>query len=113
MTALEQLEYYKRIQTYWCEMNASMTIYVKEEEWFEVGNWVYKNWDIVNGLSFLPYDGGIYKLAPYEEITEEQYKKMVENFPKIDYTKLSDFEKEDQTEGAKNYACTAGGCELV
>ena len=65
VTAMEQLKHYKNLQLNWCEHNASMTVYVKEDEWFEVGNWVYKNWDIINGVSFLPYDGGHYELAPY------------------------------------------------
>lgn len=113
MRALDQLEYYKKIQTNWCEHNASMTVYVKDEEWFEVGNWVYENWDIVNGVSFLPYDGGKYKNAPYEEITEEQYKKMVAKMPNIDYSKLTQYELEDTTEGAKTYNCTGDKCELT
>lgn len=112
LTAIDQLEWYKTIQINWCEHNPSTTIYVKDSEWLEVGNWVYKNWDIVNGISFLPYDGGKYKLAPYEEITKEKYKKLVEKFKKIDYSKLSDFEKEDNTEGAKILACQGGVCEL-
>jgi ribonucleoside-triphosphate reductase (thioredoxin) len=113
MTAIDQLEHYKKIQTNWCEHNASMTIYTKESEWFEVGNWVYKNWDIINGVSFLPYDGGKYKLAPYEEITKEQYEKLVDNQIKIDYTQLSKYELEDNTEGAKSYNCTGDRCEIV
>lgn len=112
LSALDQLEHYKKIQTNWCEHNASATIYCKDSEWFDVGNWVYKNWDIVNGLSFLPHDGGKYKQAPLEAITKEQYDEMVKNFVKIDYSKLSDFEQEDNTEGAKTLACVGGACEI-
>ena len=112
LTALDQLEWYKNIQTNWCEHNASTTIYVAENDWLEVGNWVYKNWDIVNGISFLPYDGGKYKLAPYEQITEEKYNKMIKNFKPIDYSKLSGYETEDNTEGAKSLACAGGSCEI-
>ena len=65
VTALDQLSHYKNLQHNWCEHNASMTVYVRDDEWFEVGNWVYKNWDIINGVAFLPYDGGHYNLAPY------------------------------------------------
>ena len=72
VSAIDQLKWYKRVQTNWCEHNQSITIYVKPEEWFEVGNWVYKNWDLACGLSFLPYDGGHYQLAPYEEISETE-----------------------------------------
>ncbi len=112
MSAIDQLEWYKKIQTNWCEHNASMTVFCKDEDWFEVGNWVYKNWDIVNGISFLPYDGGHYKQAPYEEITKEQYEKMSSEFPIIDYSQLSKYELEDTTEGAKTLACTSGTCEI-
>ena len=114
-TALSQLEYYKLFKKYWCDErgNPSCTVYVKETEWLEVFNWVYNNWDYIGGLSFLPADGGIYQLAPYEEITEEQYNEMSKEFPDIDFSKLSLYEKEDQTEGAKEYACSAGGCELI
>jgi ribonucleoside-triphosphate reductase (thioredoxin) len=112
MSAIDQLEWYKKIQTNWCEHNASMTVYVKDSEWFSVGNWVYENWDIVNGVSFLPYDSGHYKQAPYEEITESEYDKMAKAFPKIDYSQLSKYELEDNTEGAKTLACTSGVCEL-
>lgn len=113
MTAIEQLEWYKKIQTNWCEHNASMTVYVKDEEWFEVGNWVYQNMDIINGVSFLPFDGGKYKQAPYEEITEEKYNKLMENFKQIDYSQLSKYEQEDNTEGSKSLACTSDKCDIT
>lgn len=112
-SAIDQLEWYKKIQTYWCEHNQSITVYVKEDEWFDVGNWVYKNWDICIGISFLPYDGGKYEQAPYEEITKEQYEKAIAKFPKLDYSELSRYEIEDNTEGAKSYACVGDKCELV
>ena len=112
LTAIQQLEYYKKVQKNWCEHNASATIYVKDDEWFEVGNWVYKNWDFVTGVSFLPHDGGVYKQAPYEDISERQYLEMVKKMPKIDYSQLSKYEQGDNTEGAKSLACAAGVCEL-
>lgn len=112
MTALEQLEHYKKIQTHWCEHNASATIYVKDSEWFEVGNWVYQNWDFINGVSFLPHDGGIYKLAPYEEVSKEKYNELMGKFPKIDYSQLHVYEIEDHTEGAQSVACVSGICEI-
>lgn len=113
MSAIEQLEWYKKIQTNWCEHNASATIYCQENDWFNVGNWVYENWDIVCGVSFLPYDGGHYKLAPYEEITKEEYEKLIKDFPKIDYSLLSKYEMEDNTEGAKSYSCVGDRCEIT
>lgn len=113
MNAIAQLEWYKKIQTNWCEHNASMTVYVKDEEWFEVGNWVYKNWDIINGVSFLPSDGGKYSNAPYEDITKEQYEKLIKNTPKIDYSQLSQYELEDNTQGNKSFACVGDRCEIT
>ena len=110
--AIEQLELYKRIQQNWCEHNASLTVYVKDTEWLEVGNWVYKNWNIINGVAFLPYDGGKYELAPYLEITEEEYKKALKKTPKLDYTKLSKYEKEDSTSGSHEYACVGDKCDI-
>lgn len=112
MSAIDQLEWYKKLQENWCEHNASCTIYVKDHEWFEVGNWVYQNWDSVIGVSFLPYDGGHYEQAPYEEITKEEYEKLLKDFPKIDYSELSKYETDDNTDGAKSYACVGDKCEL-
>lgn len=112
MTAIQQLEWYKKIQENWCEHNASMTVYVKDHEWFEVGNWIYTNWDIVNGISFLPYDGGKYELAPYEEIDKKTYEELLERLPRIDYALLARYELEDGTSGSKSYACVGDKCEL-
>ena len=113
VSALDQLEWYKRLQINWCEHNASATVYVKDHEWFEVGNWVYKNWNIINGISFLPYDGGKYNQAPYEEISKDTYKKLLDNLPTLDYTQLSKYELEDTTEGAKSLACSGDRCEII
>lgn len=112
MTAIQQLEHYKTVQTNWCEHNQSITIYVRDDEWFEVGNWVYRNWDIVNGCSFLPFSGGHYELAPYEEIDKKTYNKLLKEFPEIDYSQLSSYEMEDNTQGSKSYACVGDKCEL-
>lgn len=111
-TALSQLEKWKTMKVYWTEHNPSVTIYVRPEEWLEVGTWVYNNWDIVGGLSFLPYDGGIYHLAPYEAIDEEDYNKRVELFPDINWSKLVRYEKSDMTDLHQQVACTGGSCEL-
>lgn len=112
-TALDQLEYYKKIQKNWCEHNASITVYVKPEEWLSVGDWVYKNWEIVNGISFLPVSDHVYEQAPYEKITKEEYEKMAKAFPKIDYSQLGRYETEDNTEGAKSLACSGNSCEIT
>ena len=112
VTAMEQLKHYKNLQLNWCEHNASMTVYVKEDEWFEVGNWVYKNWDIINGVSFLPYDGGHYELAPYEEIDHYTYESLIKKFPDINYDELSQYELEDETQGSHEYACVGDKCDI-
>jgi intein/homing endonuclease len=113
--AMKQLEWYLRVQKNWSTHNVSNTVYVKPNEWIKVGNWVYENFDDIVGISFLPYDDHKYQLAPYEEIDETMYDKLVKAFPKIDFTKLSYFEKEtgDKTEVAKTYACTADKCSLT
>ena len=112
VSALDQLSHYKNLQHNWCEHNASMTVYVRDDEWFEVGNWVYKNWDIINGVSFLPYDGGKYELAPYEEIDARTYERLIKKLPVIDYTQLSKYELEDNTQGKSEFACVGDKCEI-
>jgi ribonucleoside-triphosphate reductase (thioredoxin) len=114
-TAIEQLELWKTYKTYWTEHNPSVTITVKEHEWIEVGAWVYKNFDDIGGVSFLPYTDHSYRQAPYQEITKEEYDEWMKTFPKsIDWDKLSDYEKEDNTTGSQEMACSGDkGCELV
>ena len=111
-TALSQLEKWKTFKQHWTEHNPSVTIYVRPEEWLDVGKWVYDNWDIVGGLSFLPYDGGVYHLAPYEAITKEDYDKRVALFPEVNWAKLVRYEKSDMTDLHQQVACTGGACEI-
>jgi len=114
-TALGQLDRYLNIMRTWCSErghNQSATIYVREEEWAEVGQWVYDHFDEITGLSFLPYDGGRYTLAPYEEVTASQYREAVNDFPEIDYALLSYYEKEDRGGGSAELACSGGACEV-
>jgi ribonucleoside-triphosphate reductase len=113
VTAIEQLEWYLKVRRSWAEHNQSVTIYVKEDEWLKVGAWVYDHFDDIVGVSFLPFDGGNYKQAPYEEITKEQYEKALAAFPKLDYGQLSKYEAEDFTQGAQTLACVGGACEIV
>ena len=114
MTAIEQLEYWLLFQRYWCEHKPSVTISVKKDEWMEVGAWVYKNFDEVSGISFLPFDEHVYKQAPYQDVEREEYLELKNIMPKsIDWSKLSDYEKEDTTTGSKEFACVAGSCEIV
>jgi ribonucleoside-triphosphate reductase (thioredoxin) len=111
-TALSQLELWKVFKVHWTEHNPSVTIYVRPEEWLDVGKWVYDNWDIVGGLSFLPYDGGTYPLAPYEVITEADYNKRRDAFPKINWAFLTHYEKSDTTDLHQQFACTGDKCAL-
>jgi len=114
-TAIEQLEYWKMWNENWCDGNPSVTIYVGEDEWVEVGAWVYANWDNICGLSFLPRDGNLYPLAPYEDITSQEYYKLCSLYKNVDIdfnTELSLYEVQDNTEGAKSYACSGNSCEI-
>jgi ribonucleoside-diphosphate reductase alpha chain len=111
-TALEQLELYLTYKLHWTEHNPSCTIHVKENEWTDVLAWVYKHFDVIGGISFMPHSDHVYKQAPYAEITEAEYLKLREKMPVIDWSKLPDFEKEDMTTAAKELACSAGACEV-
>ena len=114
MTAIEQMELWKTYQEHWCEHKPSVTISVKEDEWMEVGNWVWDNFDNISGISFLPFSEHTYRQAPYQDCTKEEYNAAVEAMPKnVDWSKLGDYEKEDYTAGAQTAACAAGGCEVV
>jgi ribonucleoside-diphosphate reductase alpha chain len=115
LSAIEQLKIWKVYAEHWCEHKPSVTISVKEREWIEVGAWCWDNFDHLSGVSFLPYSDHNYKQAPYQEITREEYTKAMKTMPKkrIDWSLLSEFEKEDNTTGAQELACTAGVCELV
>ena len=113
-TAIEQLEFWKLYQENWCEHKPSVTITVKEEEWIEVGAWVYKNFDMISGISFLPYSDHSYKQAPYQECSENEYLQMLDTMPQvIDWNELSIYEVEDNTRGSQEYACTGDKCEVV
>ena len=114
LSAIEQLELWLTYQRYWCEHKPSVTISVKENEWMEVGAWVYKHFDEVSGISFLPFSDHTYKQAPYQDCTEDEYDAMVSKMPKsIDWSWLQDYEKEDTTTGGRELACTADACEVV
>ena len=112
-TALEQLEYWKRVKENYTEHNPSVTISVGDNEWIDVVNWLEKNWDIIGGLSFLPRADHVLRLMPYETISKEEYEKRIASFPKVDYSKLIAYERQDETEMKKELACAGGVCEIV
>ncbi len=113
MTALEQLDLWKVYAESWCEHKPSVTITVREHEWMEVGAWVYENFDICSGVSFLPHSDHIYPQAPYQDSTEEEFLELFSKLPKVDWSQLSKYEDTDNTESAQLLACSAaGGCEI-
>ena len=114
LTALQQLEIWLTYQRHWCEHKPSITVSVKEDEWMEVGAWVYKHFDEVSGISFLPYSEHTYVQAPYQEVTKDQYQELLDKMPKnIDWNALSLYELEDTTTGTQALACVSGECEIV
>jgi len=113
-SAIEQLELWKVYQLHWCEHKPSITVSVKNEEWLDVGAWVYKNFDIMSGVSFLPMSEHTYQQAPYQDITEQEYYDFLKKMPvNVDWSLLSKYEKEDTTIGMKEYACSSGQCEVL
>lgn len=113
LSAIEQLELWLTYQRHWCEHKPSVTVSVKEEEWPEVGAWVYNHFDEMSGVSFLPFSDHVYKQAPYQDCTKEEYEALAAKMPKnVDWTKLATYEKQDATTGSQELACVAGGCEI-
>jgi hypothetical protein len=112
MRAIDQLNHWAVVATEWCEHKPSITVYVREEEWLEVGAWIYENWDIVNGISFLPYTDHVYRQAPYQEVTKEEYDEHMKLMPKnIDFSTYK--ENADHTIASQELACaSAAGCEF-
>ena len=111
LTALDHLDLWMQYQRHWCEHKPSVTISVKEDEWMDVGAWVWRNFDEISGISFLPYDGGTYRQAPYEECSKEVYESLLAATPQdINWDELN--ESEDNVEGAQELACSAGACEI-
>tara|TARA_B100001059_G_scaffold225992_1_gene253827 strand:- start:1613 stop:2077 length:465 start_codon:yes stop_codon:yes gene_type:complete len=114
MTAIEQLEMWLMYQRHFAEHKPSVTINVKADEWFEVGAFVYENFDEMSGVSFLPYDDHTYQQAPYQECEVSEYQMLLDKMPeRIDWSKLADYEKEDTTVSMQTMACTGDSCELV
>ena len=113
MTAIEHLRLWLTYKRHWTEHNPSITVTIKEDEWMEVGAWVYENFDEVCGVSFLPEDSGSYRQAPYQECNKEQYETLLSKMPQdVDWDLLKNYEKEDTTIGSQELACSAGGCDV-
>jgi ribonucleoside-triphosphate reductase len=112
ISAIDQLEHWKIVKENYTEHNPSVTISVGEDEWIVVANWVYENWDLVGGLSFLPRSNHVYQLAPYEAITKERYEEMKKKVEDLDFSKIVTYEKVDEGDVKKELACVAGLCEV-
>ena len=109
-----QLNLWKTYQTHWTEHKPSVTINVREHEWMTAGSWVWDNFDVLSGISFLPFEEHSYRQAPYQKCTEEEYEALLEQMPKnVDWSLLSNYEKEDTTESYKELACSGASCEIV
>jgi ribonucleoside-triphosphate reductase len=114
MTAIEQLEMWLMYQRNWCEHKPSVTINVKGGEWLEVGAFVYKHFDEMSGVSFLPFDDHTYQQAPYQDCGKRDYEILKSCMPdRIDWSKLSEYENEDNTSGSQTLACSGDSCEIV
>lgn len=108
--AIEQLEHYKTIRSHYCEHNPSITVYVRDHEWFHVAAWVYENFDHIGGVSFLPYSDHVYQQAPYIPIEKEEYMNLKQTMPKIHWENF--LEDEDNVDRIKELACVSGYCEV-
>jgi len=114
LTAIKQLEMWLAYQRHWCEHKPSVTINVKADEWFEVGAFVHKHFDEMSGVSFLPFNGHTYQQAPYQDVGKSDYRELSKIMPKaIDWSKLSEYENEDNTAGSQTLACSGDSCEIV
>ena len=112
--AMHQLELWKTYQNHWCEHKPSITVYYTDSEFLQVAQWIWDNFDLCSGISLLPVSDHTYQQAPYEDINEEQYNKLVSEMPQgVNWTDLGYFEKEDNTTGSQELACTGGACEIV
>ena len=114
MTAIEQLETWLTYQRHWCEHKPSVTISVRDDEWLDVGAFVYKHFDEMSGVSFLPHSDHTYQQAPYQDCSKEEYEDLLKTMPKkIDWNKLSEYEQEDNTKSSQTFACSGDVCEVV
>ena len=113
MSAIEQLSTWQMYAEYWCEHKPSVTISVKEDEWVDVGAWVYDNFNVISGISFLPHSDHVYQQAPYEECTADEFTALQEKIPFVNWSGLTEYEKEDYTTSSQELACTGNACEVI
>ena len=114
MTAVEHLDIWNIYAEHWCEHKPSITVSVKEDEWLEVGAFVYKNFSTMSGVSFLPMSEHIYEQAPYQDCTKKEYEELLKRMPKsIDWKKLGEYEREDNTISSQTFNCVGDFCEVV
>lgn len=113
MGAIDQLNHMLVFAEEWAEHNTSITVYVREHEWMDVGAWVYKHFDRVNGVSFLPYSDHIYQQAPFQPISEETYFAEIAKMPNLDWSKYQVVEYEDNTTAVQNLSCVSGACAII
>ena len=114
LTAIQQLEMWMIYQRHWCEHKPSVTITVRDNEWMDVGAFVFKHFDEMSGVSFLPHSDHTYQQAPYQDCTEEEYNDMLDKFVyDINWSQLAEYEKEDTTAGNQTFACSGDVCEIV
>jgi ribonucleoside-diphosphate reductase alpha chain len=114
LTAIQHLELWLTYQRHWCEHKPSITVTVKENEWMQVGSWVYDHFDEISGISFLPHSDHSYRQAPYQDCTKEEYEELLAKMPNdVDWNVLKTYEKEDKTTGTQTFACSGDKCEIV
>jgi hypothetical protein len=113
ISAIDQLEHWKVVKMNYTEHNPSVTVSIGDNEWIEVANWVYENWNIVGGLSFLPRDNHVYQLAPYEAIDKKRYEELSKRLEHINYAKIIAYEKKNELDLKRELACAGGVCEVV
>jgi len=112
--AMQQLELWKAYQNHWCEHKPSITVYYTDDEFLQVAQWIWENFDLCSGISLLPYSDHVYQQAPYEDIDAEKYDEMVASMPQgVDWNDLEKYEEEDNTTGSQELACVGGACEIV
>ena len=112
--AMQQLELWKAYQNHWCEHKPSITVYYTDSEFLQIAQWIWDNFELCSGISLLPFSDHVYQQAPYEDITAEKYKELVEAMPVgVDWIELEQYEQEDNTTGSQELACVGGACEIV